>query len=70
MQKTEVIESTAVNIELQFCAEVEEGEDTWYFHRFSNYPDRELGGSYDRLLAFKRYEKKLNRINKAELVTA
>lgn len=70
MQKTEVIESTAVNIELQFCAEVEEGEDTWYFHRFSNYPERELGGSYDRLLAFKRYEKKLNRINKAELVTA
>jgi hypothetical protein len=70
MQKTEVIESTTVNIELQFCAEVEEGEDTWYFHRFSNYPDRELGGSYDRLLAFKRYEKKMNRMNKAELVTA
>lgn len=70
MQKTEVIESTTVNIELQFCAEVEESEDTWYFHRFSNHPERELGGSYDRLLAFKRYEKKLNRINKAELVTA
>ena len=70
MQKTEVIESKTVNIELQFCSEIQEGEDTWYFHRFSNYPERELRGSYDRLLAFKRYEKKLNRINKAELVTA
>ena len=59
MQKTEVIESKTVNIELQFCAEVEEGEDTWYFHRFSNYPERGFGGSYDRLLAFKRYVKKL-----------
>lgn len=70
MKNTEVIESTTVNIELQFCSETQEGEDTWYFHRFSNYPERELGGTYDRLLAFKRYEKKLNRINKAELVTA
>ena len=59
MQNTVVIESEEVKVQLEFCSEVaEDDDDIWYYHRFSNNPERQLGGSYDRLLAYKRFESK------------
>ena len=62
--KNEVLETENVQVRLEFCAQTEDGEDAWYFHRFSNYPERELGGSYDRHLAFKRYSGRKSRLEK------
>jgi len=60
-----VIESKTVNVQIEFCAEIQDDGDIWYFHRFSNDKERELGGSYDRELAFKRYQRKLNKLTNA-----
>lgn len=63
--KTETLEIKEVTVKVEFCQEIEESGDVWYFTRIKGIAgiDIERFGSYSKDVAHKRY---LNFISKLE----